>query len=123
MTSKNSSQRIYSYGDLNRITDNNYDDRPFTDFEIKIFNKDINSNDIDINVLSNVDMLSSLANYYDTIGDDVHRYLCVVRRLLSLGDSRGYLKLGIYLINVANDELKALEIFKIGAKKTIYIVS
>lgn len=108
--------RLYSYADVNDVYCTNYSDRKFTDFEIKIFNLDIDPDFIEINLLSDCDKLYSLCAFYE-VHEKYDKTIKIIHRMLSLGDTRAYLKLGVYLLDYKNDKEKAYEIFKIGASK------
>lgn len=107
---------IYSYKDINELHNVYYTVRPFTEFEISIFNFHINADTLIIEEMNNCDELYSLCAFYE-IYKCYNKVINIVNRLLMLGDVRGYLKLGVYLLNYKNDKPKALEIFRIGAKK------
>lgn len=107
---------IYSYKDINELHNVYYTVRPFTEFEISIFNFHINADTLIIKEMNNCDELYSLCAFYE-IYKCYDKVIDIVNRLLMLGDVRGYLKLGVYLLDYKNDKSKAFEIFRIGAKK------
>lgn len=108
-------QRLTSYKDINELHETNYSDRQFTEFESSIFNLDINPDTLTIET-TDCDKLYSLCAFYE-VYKDYKKVITIVHKLLSLGDTRGYLKLGVYLLDCKKDENKAFEIFKIGASK------
>lgn len=113
---QSTSNRIYSYKDINELHNVNYYVRPFTNFEVSIFNFDINADNLIIEQIDDCDQLYSLCSFYE-IYKNYKKVINITHRLLSFGDARGYLKLGVYLLDYKNDKEKSFEMFKIGAKK------
>lgn len=109
-----STKRIFSYGEINELYRVHYDPRPFTDFEVHLFNGDIKSIDI-ATYKDDIEKIYSLSNYF-SINNDNKNYLKCVNILLSGGDIRGFNKLGIYLLKNNNKE-NTIKVFSVGASK------
>lgn len=107
-------KRITSYDEINEMFDTNYDPRPFTDFETHLFNGDIKNIDIN-NYLNDIEHIYSLANYFNIHKDSIN-YLKCTNILLQKGDTRGYNKLGSYLLDKNKTE-DAIKVFSVGAEK------
>lgn len=109
-------QKLFSYKDVNNVYKTTYDERPFSEFEIKLFNNEINLDALNIENMENCEILYSICNYFEVTNNHL-QLLITINRLLILNDARGYLKLGVYFFKYKNDTTQAYNLFKIGAKK------
>jgi tetratricopeptide (TPR) repeat protein len=110
-------QELTTYGELNDIYNQNFDDRPFDNFEKKLFNKQINKEDFDMQIYNNANNIYSIINYYSSVEIDKVQQLKYIQKLLKFpNENRGYLKLAFYFHDQNNDE-KMMECFKAGASK------
>lgn len=113
--SDRSHQRIYSYDEINKLYDHQFEPRPFTDFEVQIFNGDIHIDNVNI-YRTDMEKIYSLCNFFD-VNENYVEYLKCVNILLENGDTRGYLKLSIYLLHVKNDPDGAMKVATVGSSK------
>lgn len=107
----NIDRSINSYDDINKMFGTSYRPKPFTSFEKTIFNNKFKDEDFD---LENVEIINSLANYYDIYKKIVKHVLYAIK-LIELDDARGHLKMGNYYLKKENFEMSILH-FKLGSE-------
>lgn len=110
-------QELTSYGDVNKMYDDHFDDRPFDNFEKKLFNKKISKEELDSPIYNNANNIYSITNYYSSVEKDEVQQLKYIQKLLKFpNENRGYLKLASYFNDKKDDE-KMMACFKAGASK------
>lgn len=110
-------QELTSYVDVNKMYNKHFDDRPFDNFEKKLFNKKISKEELDSPIYNNANNIYSIINYYSSVEHDEVQQLKYIQQLLKFSnENRGYLKLAMYFNNKKDDE-KMMACFKAGASK------
>lgn len=105
------------YQDVNELYNNNFDPRPFTPFERKLFNNKLTEQDLSSNEFNNADDIYSIINYYSSVDKNEIQQIKYIQKLLVIpNETRGYLKLGCHFL-VKRELTKALSCFKSGANK------